>query len=159
MISKEHLTTIVEAYLEGSDQFLVEVRVTPSNKLMVFLDGDSGVSIGDCSRLSRHIEAALDREAEDFELEVSSVGVGYPLQLIRQYRNNIGRRLMVVNHEGEKVKGRLAEVSEDGIMLEKDKPPKGPKQKKEPDTDKDARLFIPLKDVVEAKVQVSFNRK
>ncbi len=156
MISEKALYEMVRDYLEGSSLFLVNLRVTPGNRIMVFLDGDQGVTIDDCSKLSRHLEGQLDRNQEDFELEVSSVGVGQPLQLLRQYRNNIGRRLAVADHDGKTTKGRLIQVSEEGVTLEKDKPSRGKKKKKEPDADQGNNVFIPFDQVAMAKVQVSF---
>lgn len=156
MITEQAISGIVNDYLKETDQFLAGLKVTPQNKIMVFIDGDSGVTIDDCTRLSRHIEQQLDREAEDFELQVSSVGIGYPLQLNRQYRNNIGRRLAVTTNDGTITKGKLAEVDDEGIVLEKDKPAKGKKKKKEPDTDAGTRVIIPFDKINESRVQVSF---
>jgi len=158
MISEKAISDIVHAFLQDSGQFLVAVKVTPQNKIMVFVDGDDGVTIDDCTRLSRHIEAQLDRDTEDFELQVSSVGVGQPLQLTRQYRNNIGRRLAVTDHDAKITKGRLTQVTDEGIALEKDKTAKGKKKKKEPDADTGAVVFIPFEEIKEARVQVSFKR-
>ncbi len=156
MISEENISVIVNDYLKDSDQFLVAVKVTPQNKIMVFIDGDSGVSIADCVQLSRHIESLLDRDVADFELDVSSVGVGHPLQLTRQYRNNIGRRLELKDPEGEKVSGKLIQVDEHGVTLEKDKPRKGKKRQKEPETDAGNTVYVPFEQIHEARVQVSF---
>ncbi len=156
MITEKHIASLVETFLEGSDQFVVSIRVTPQNKILVHIDGDQGVTIDDCVKLSRHIEQQLDRDKEDFELEVSSVGVGHPLQLPRQYRNNIGRRLAILDVHDKRVKGKLAQVDAGGITLEKDKPTKAKKKKKEPETDADASIYIPFEDIREAKVQVSF---
>lgn len=156
MISERNIAAIVDAYLEGSDKFVVNIRVTPQNKIMVFIDGDQGVTIDDCIKLSRHIEQQFDRDEQDFELEVSSVGVGHPLLLPRQYRNNVDRRLSVLDVHDKRTKGKLAEVTGEGILIEKDKPTKGKKKKKEPETDADASVFIPFDEIKEAKVQVSF---
>ncbi len=156
MINEKHIASLVDAYLEGSDKFVVSIRVTPTNKIMVHIDGDQGVTIDDCVKLSRHIGHQLDRDAADFELEVSSVGVGHPLQLLRQYRNNIGRRLAVLNVHDKRAKGKLTAADSAGITLEKDKPTKAKKKKKDPETDADARIFIPFEDIKEARVQVSF---
>ncbi len=156
MVNEKHIASIVDDYLEGSDQFVVSIRVTPQKKIMVHIDGDQGVTIDDCVKLSRHIEHQLDRDEEDFELEVSSVGVGHPLQLPRQYRNNIGRRLALLDVHDKRVKGKLAGVEPNGITIERDKPTKAKKKKKEPETDADAPVFIPFEDIKEAKVQVSF---
>ncbi len=130
MVNEKHIASIVDDYLEGSDQFVVGIRVTPQKKIMVHIDGDQGVTIDDCVKLSRHIEHQLDRDEEDFELEVSSVGVGHPLQLPRQYRNNIGRRLAILDVHDKRIKGKLAGVEHNGITMEKDKPTKAKKKKK-----------------------------
>ncbi len=156
MIDTENVRKYVDEFLDGTSIFVVEIKVTPHNKIMVYVDGDQGVTIEDCSKLSRHIERELDRDLEDFELEVSSVGVGHPLQLVRQYHNNIGRRLAVVTNDEQIIKGKLTEVTEQGIVIEKDKPAKGKKKKKDPETDIHDRMFIQFVEIREAKVQVSF---
>ncbi len=156
MINEKHIASLADAYLEGSDKFVVSIRVTPQKKIMVHIDGDHGVTIDDCVKLNRHIGHQLDRDVEDFELEVSSVGVGHPLQLLRQYHNNIGRRLAILDVYDKRVKGKLTGVESAGITLEKDKPTKAKKKKKEPETDAGASVFIPFEDIKEARVQVSF---
>lgn len=156
MIDEKHIASLVDDYLGEGSQFVVSIRVTPQNKIMVFIDGDHGVTIDDCVKLSRHIEQQLDRDTEDFELEVSSVGVGHPLQLPRQYRNNIGRRLAILDVHDRRVRGKLSGVESTGITIEKDKPSKAKKKKKEPETDAGDSIFIPFEDIREAKVQVSF---
>ena len=156
MIDKREVKNIADDYLGEGKLFLVSVRVSTQNRIMILIDGDQGVTISDCVKLSRHLESSLDREKEDFELQVSSVGVGQPLQLIRQYRNNQGRRLEVKDPQGEKQGGKLVEVSEEGIWLEKDKAQKGKKKKKEIETDAGDKIFIPFAQIAEARVQVSF---
>ncbi len=156
MIDKDIVKDIVVDYLGDGDVFIVAVRVSTQNSIRVFLDGDNGVTIDDCIKLSRHIEMQLDRDIEDYDLEVSSVGVGHPLMLKRQYKNNIGRRLDITTNDEQRIKGRLVEVQEQGVVLEKDKPEKSKKKKKEPDTDTDAKVLIPFEEIAEARVQVSF---
>ncbi len=158
MISETNIRELVETHLEGTSLFLVHLKVSLHNKIAVYLDGDEGVKIADCSALSRFLERELDRDVEDFELEVSSVGVGQPLQMVRQYHNNLGRRLAVKHSDGTVSKGRLVEVSEAGIRLEKDKPSKSGKKKKEVESDAETKLFISFEDIEEAKVQVSFKK-
>lgn len=156
MIDKDLVTKIVTEYLEDGPIFLVALKVSKQNQISVFLDGDNGVTIQDCSKLSRHIESQLNRDSEDFELQVSSVGVGQPLLLTRQYKNNIGRRLAISAEGDLRIKGKLTQVSEKGITIEKDKADKSKKKKKEPETDTEATVFIPFDQILEAKVQVSF---
>lgn len=151
MIDKAYLTSSINEFLGDGDKFLVDIRISTRNKLMVFIDGDKGVSISDCAQLSRYIESLLDREKEDFELEVSSVGVGTPLKMIRQYRNNAGRLMLIIFHDGTRQKGRLVEVADQGIRIEKEIVKKG-KKKKNPDTDKEMLFFIAYSDIHEAKI-------
>ncbi len=156
MTDKAHITAVVNEFLGGGDLFLVSITISTQNRIRVFIDGDKGVTIDDCIRLSRHIESQLDREKEDFELEVSSVGVGQPLMLLRQYNNNLGRRLSVHASGNQYIKGKLAGVTQDGIFIEKEKPDKGKKKKKEPETDTESKQYIPFDEILEAKVRVSF---
>lgn len=117
MIDKEFVRKEVEKELAGGDLFLVDVKVGRNNEIGIFIDGDRGVTIQDCVDLSRAIENKLDREKEDFELNVSSCGIEEPLKLKRQYLKNIGRQIEVENIEGKKFSGLLAEVDEDGFSV------------------------------------------
>lgn len=156
MIDREKLKEAIESYLEGSDKFLVDLRVNPrNNRILVSLDGDSGVAIKDCALLSRHIESVFDREEEDFELEVSSVGVGTPLTMVRQYRLNVGRLIQLQLADDRKVRGKLVEVHENGIRIEPENKKKG-KKKKDPETDPENTLNFMFRDIVEAKIQPSY---
>ena len=117
-----NLRSKVESLLtEALDQhpalFLIELKVGADNSIRVILDGDQGVSLKDCMTISRAIEHQLDREAEDFSLEVASVGVGTPLQSQRQYIKNIGRKLKVELVERPSVEGRLIAADDKGFTL------------------------------------------
>ncbi len=91
-----------------------------SNKIEVFIDGDSGVNLGVLSAMTRYLRKELELqygEEDDFSLEVSSPGVGSPLVKTRQYHANMGRQMEVLTHEGIKHSGKLLEVAEDSILL------------------------------------------
>ena len=118
MINKDLVQKLAEEKLEGTDKFLVEVSVNKGNKISVFLDSDSSLSIEDCISVSRHIESTLDRETEDFELNVSSAGLDHPFKLIRQYKKYQGKEVEVLKTEGNKLIGLLIEVNTDGILIE-----------------------------------------
>lgn len=118
MISELHIRTLAEQALEGTDTFLVDVHVTPMNKIIVLLDRDGGVGINQCVEVSRFIEKSLDREAEDFELEVSSAGLDQPFKVLRQYQKNIGREVDVKLADGKKIKGNLISATESGITVQ-----------------------------------------
>lgn len=109
------LTLALEEY---SNIFLVELKISADKSIRVTLDGDEEVNVKDCINISRAIEGELDREEEDFSLEVASAGIGSPLKFPRQYFKNMGRKLEVVSKEGLKYEGALTKVSEDYIELE-----------------------------------------
>ena len=117
MIEKIKILEMVNAALEGTDKYLVNLKITPDNRIFVDIDGDEGVNIDDCIELSRTLERQLDRNEEDFELNVGSAGADQPLKLTRQYRKNIGREVEVVTFDGEKLTGTLAEVGDDEFKL------------------------------------------
>ena len=91
MIDKNVVTRIVDEWLEGKDYFLVDVTVSPDDKIVVEIDHAEGVWIDDCVELSRYIESKLDREEEDYELEVGSAGIGQPFKVLQQYLIHIGK--------------------------------------------------------------------
>ena len=118
MISDLHIRELAERALEGSESFLVDVHVTPMNKIIVLLDRDGGVNISQCVEVSRFIEKSLDRDAEDFELEVSSAGLDQPFKVLRQYQKNIGKEVDVKLTDGKKVKGNLIKATAEGITIQ-----------------------------------------
>lgn len=118
MIDAAHVREIAEAQMEGTDLFVVEVRVTPANEIVVTVDSDTQVGIDRCVELSRSIEEALDRDQEDFELIVMSAGIGQPLKYLRQYRKLIGSPVEVVLKDGGKIIGKLVDASDNQIAVE-----------------------------------------
>lgn len=118
MIDVTRVREIAETQMEGTDLFVVEVRVSPANEIVVTVDSDTQVGIDRCVELSRSIEGALDREQEDFELTVMSAGIGQPLKMLRQYRKLIGRPVEVILKDGGKIVGNLTNASETSIAVE-----------------------------------------
>lgn len=118
MIDAAHVREIAEAQMEGTDLFVVEVRVTPANEIVVTVDSDTQVGIDRCAELSRSIEEALDRDQEDFELTVMSAGIGQPLKYLRQYRKLIGSPVEVVLKDGGKIVGKLVDATDNQIAVE-----------------------------------------
>ena len=109
---------LTQALKEHPGIFLVDLKITTDKSIKVILDGDEEVNVKDCINISRAIEGALDREEEDFSLEVASAGVGSPLKFPRQYHKNLGRKLEVLSTDGLKFEGALTKVEADGIQLE-----------------------------------------
>ena len=117
MIEKKTVCQIVEEWLEGKDYFLVEVTVSPDDKIVVEIDHAEGVWIEDCVELSRFIESKLNREEEDYELEVGSAGIGQPFKVIQQYYNHIGSEVEVLTKSGKKLAGVLKEADEEKFVV------------------------------------------
>lgn len=110
MIDKNRVKSIVEEWLDGKDYFLVDVEVTPDDRIVVEIDHHDGVWIEDCVELSRFIEDHLNRDEEDYELEVGSAGLGQPFKVVQQYINCIGKAVEVLDTGGAKYKGTLTKV-------------------------------------------------
>lgn len=117
MIAKETVKAIVEEWLEGREYFLVDVNVSKDNAIVVEIDHADGVWIEDCVELSRFIESRLDRDVEDFELEVGSAGIGQPFKVQRQYACNVGREVEVLDGDGRKWRGVLTEAADDSFTV------------------------------------------
>lgn len=110
MIEKKKVQEIVEEWLASKEYFLVDVEVTPDDRIVVEIDHADGVWIEDCVALSRHIEERLSRDEEDYELEVGSAGLGQPFKVEQQYINCIGKEVEVLDGDGKKHKGLLKGV-------------------------------------------------
>ena len=117
MIDKFKVLDIVKDALEGTEKYLINMRITPDNRIFVDIDGDNGINIDDCIELSRTIENSLDREEEDFELNVSSAGADAPLKMPRQYRRHIGREVSVETLDGTQVEGTLKEADDEQFKV------------------------------------------
>ncbi|MRI02514.1 ribosome assembly cofactor RimP [Kriegella sp. EG-1] len=115
---KEQVKALLDGALnEDESLFLIDFSITADNSIKIVLDGDNGILLKDCMRVSRAIEHNLDREEFDFSLEVTSAGASSPLLMPRQFRKNIGRKLKVKTSENS-FEGNLTETTDDGIVLE-----------------------------------------
>lgn len=118
MTFKEKVESLLNQGLEENPSlFLVDLNISDSYKITVTLDGDNGVTLQDCIDISKVIDQNLDREEQDFSLEVASAGVSSPLKNIRQYKKNTGRTLKVKTLSGETIEAELAEAKDDFIVL------------------------------------------
>lgn len=131
MIDKQMVIQLAEEKLASSSNYLVDVEIQPGNVIIVEIDNDEAVCIDDCVELSRFIEEHLDRDSEDFELEVGSAGITSPFKILRQYQKNIGKEVEVLLASGMKLTGILKSADENGIVLtvEKQVKPEGAKRK------------------------------
>ncbi|HKM44221.1 MAG TPA: ribosome assembly cofactor RimP [Dysgonamonadaceae bacterium] len=117
MIDKEFLIGRANEFLAGSDNYLVDVIVNPGNIISIELDNDNGVNIDDCVKLSRYLESQLDRDKEDFELTVGSVGLTSPFKSLRQYQKYIDNEVEVLTKKGVKLTGVLKSADEEKFVV------------------------------------------
>ncbi|HBT86206.1 MAG: ribosome assembly cofactor RimP [Fermentimonas sp.] len=131
MFDKNVLVNIIEDYLKDSPNYLVDIYIGAGNSITVEIDNDNGVDIDDCVELSRHIESKLDRDSEDFELTVTSVGLTSPFKSSRQYRKYEGKEIEVLSKKGTKLTGVLKSSDDKGftITVVKQVKPEGAKRK------------------------------
>jgi len=155
-MDKEIVKRLVrEALEENEELFLIELSFSGDNKILVEIDGDKGLNLKECMRISRHIEHSLDREEEDFGLEVTSPDVANSLKVLRQYQKNIGRILKVKTKENKMVEGTLTSADEKQISLVWKAREAKPIGKGKITVEKTAE--IEYSNIQEAKVKIIFN--
>ena len=132
MIDRNVVSGIVNEWLEDKEYFLVDVCVNPNDNIVVEIDHAEGVWIDDCVELSRFIESKLDREEEDYELEVGSAGIGQPFKVLQQYLVHIGKEVEVLTRDGKKLEGVLKDANEENmtVTVQKKVKPEGAKRPK-----------------------------
>ncbi|NNK81740.1 MAG: ribosome assembly cofactor RimP [Flavobacteriaceae bacterium] len=154
MLKDKVYNLLQDCLKERTDLFLIEFNIQDNNAIKVIIDGDNGVLVEDCIYVSRAIEHNLDRDKEDFSLEVASAGAASPLAQRRQYKKNLGRTLKVKTLDNQKFEGIITKVLEEAIVLSwKAREPK-PVGKGKITVEKEAE--IALEDIKEAKVKIKF---
>mgnify|MGYP006300227555 CR=1 FL=1 len=156
MVEKKQIEELVKKELDEK-KFLVEVMVSPSNVIKVFIDSFDGLTIDQCVEMSRKLEQQLDRDREDFELQVSSPGLTEPFKVKEQYLKNKGRELEVVTNEGIKLEGELLEVRNEDILLKSARKERVEGHKKKQLVVK--KHQIKYGDIKSAKVVVTFKKR
>jgi ribosome maturation factor RimP len=126
MIETGQILTLLEGPLAETEAFLVDLSVSGKNKILIRIDHDKGVDLHLCKKISRAVESGLNRDAEDFELEVSSPGLDEPFKVKRQYFKNIGKAVEVVLADGRKLEGVLIGADNEGVLISEP-----PRKKKE----------------------------
>jgi len=154
MITKENIESIIEGILKEKKAYLVDIHVSTSNKITVELDSMGSISIDDCVDVSRLIENSLDREQEDFELEVSSPGLSQPFKVIQQYQKNLNKEIEVITKEGKKLTGTLILVEPDAFEMKTSKLLKVEGKKKKQLVEETMRFLYT--EIKSAKVVISF---
>ena len=118
MITKEQITQLANEALDSTDRFVVDITVSKSNVIFVYIDADTSVTIDHCVELSRFIESRLDREIEDYELSVSSAGIDYPLLVNRQFKKYVEKDLEILHNDGVKKIYKLLSYNEEKIEVQ-----------------------------------------
>lgn len=145
----EKVSQLVTGFLMDTPTFLVSVKISQGNKkILVVIDGDKGLAIEECTKVSRFLSDELENEESlqmAYHLDVTSPGADEPLLLFRQYPKHIGRKLQVKTDDGDTIKGRLKELNEERLILE------------EQNKKKEATLHeVSLKEIKEARVMLEF---
>ncbi len=146
MHNAENIKELVLEHLAETGIFLVEIKVSKGNKVSVFIDRHEGLAIDDCVALSRFLDEKLDRETNDFELEVSSPGLDSPFKVKEQYRKAIGRTVQVLTLESKKWEGVLKKMEEDAIVIEPLK-----KKKSSKSAEQETEVVLPLEQIKSTK--------
>ncbi len=118
VIEKRKIEKLVNEFIKGTDIFLVDVKVNNANRIKVFADTMKGININECVDLHRFIEKNLDRNTEDYELQISSPGINIPFGVIEQYFKNEGKQVEVVDKQGLRFTGSLKNVTSGGFELQ-----------------------------------------
>ena len=140
MIDKKELEALVQEGLAGTDCFLVDVQVSPDNVLVVEIDNEEGVDIDRCVALHRFLESKLDRDVEDYELEVGSAGITSPFKVLGQYKKNIGNEVEVLTKDGRKLSGILKSADSEKFVVTVTKKVKSETSKRKVEVEEDCPL-------------------
>lgn len=137
MITKEKVLEIIDSQIIDDGYFVVEVKVKTGNRIQVYIDGNQGITIEYIKQISRLIEGSFDREIEDFELEVSSPGIGQPFKVFQQYIKRLGKTVQVTLSNGSTLQGLLEHANEEGFSIKTET-----KEKREGETKKSLHVDV-----------------
>lgn len=154
MMNKEEIRACVEDLIKDSDMFLVDVRVSPDNTVVVEVDSPRSLDVDTCAAIARGVEARFDRDVEDYELEVGSAGLTAPFKVRGQWEKNLGQEIEVLTADGRKLHGILASLGADTFVLRVSEKVKLPGQKRPQMVDND--IDIPFDLVKKANIVLKF---
>lgn len=154
MFEKEKIKELTETKLASFDGFLVDVMVSPGNKIIVEVDSPVGISIGQCAEINRFLNAELDNETNEFELTVSSPGLEKPFKVLDQYKKNVDRQVKVKTVDGKELEATLTAVNEKGITVHQKvkEIPEGKKKKEWVEKD----IQLPFDQIKETRIILTF---
>lgn len=154
MITENTIRALIGTKIEGTEYYILSLDIGPGNAIVVELENSGPVSIEDCVAISRAIEHNLDREAEDFSLQVSSPGLDKPLRDHRQYIKNVGRTLKVRLADNEEVEGELRSADAEKIVLFTQRKERVEGKKKRILVEEERELTYP--EIKQAKIKINF---
>ncbi len=125
MIDKNRIEGIIKEHIRGTDIFLVSVKVSSANRITVLADKKNGITIDECVAIHRYLENALNRDEEDYEMQVSSPGLDLPFLVLEQYFKNEGKKVEVTDNDGTKYTGILKNITSGGFELDTEVKVKG----------------------------------
>lgn len=154
MITEAHVRSIVERHLEGTTHFLVAVELRPGNKLVVEVDNDRAITLNELAALNKAVREDLGPEADDYEMQFSSPGMGRPFKVMRQYQKHLGRIVDITLHDGRALQGQLASFDSSmlGLRIQHPSKVKG----RLPKLDEEV-TSVPLADIKSTKATITFN--
>lgn len=154
MITEAHVRSIVERHLGGTTHFLVDVELRPGNKLVVEVDDDRAITLSELAALNKAVRDDLGPEADDYELQFSSPGMGRPFKVMRQYQKHLGRIVDVTLADGRSLHGQLAAVNDATLGLRIQHPSKV--KGRPPKLDEEVTT-VPLADIKSTRATITFN--
>jgi ribosome maturation factor RimP len=157
VIDKKQIEDIAKEALKETNVFLVDVLVSRSHVIQVFIDHFDGISLDDCARLHKSIEDQLDREQEDFELQVSSPGLGQPIRVFPQYLKALGQKMEIVLEDGDMIKGILLEARIDETSQEAELVVRQTGTKRKPAPEEP--VVIQISRIKTARVEIDFKQE
>ena len=108
---KTSIRTWVDTAFKDTPLFLVDIQIIKRHRLSitVTIDGYQRLGIQDCVRLTKLLKRQLNESdmLPDYDLTVTSAGIGKPLKIFKQYEKNVNRLLRIVCRDGQVIKGKL----------------------------------------------------
>ncbi|MEZ4887383.1 MAG: hypothetical protein R3E32_21810 [Chitinophagales bacterium] len=117
----ERIGELLELKFENTSFFVVELKPTPGNKIQIFVDKDENITSGDCVKIFKYLKKSLEDEGtwhENLYLEVSSPGMSKPFRVLRQYKKNIGRHIIIQMLDGSQKEGILKEILAEEVVID-----------------------------------------
>ena len=154
LITENTIRALVAEKIEDTEYYLLSVDILPGNVINVELESMGPVSILDCVDISRQIEHNLDREAEDFSLQVGSPGLDKPLRDYRQYIKNIGRELKIRLMDNTEIVGELLKADAEKIEVKESKKERVEGKKKKEIVE--VNHVLAYAEIKQAKIKITF---